>query len=56
MEQRICAVCKAPIDDALVIETEYGPVHPGHCYQHVTEMPFSESEQDNILAETELLL
>ncbi|ADG60095.1 hypothetical protein Acj9p195 [Acinetobacter phage Acj9] len=55
MEHKICVVCKQPIDDALVVESIKGPVHPGQCYQHVEDMPMTESG-DTLLAETELLL
>lgn len=55
METKICTVCKTPIDDMLVIHTTHGPVHPGQCYQHIEDMPMSEST-DEILAETSLLL
>ncbi|AZU98766.1 hypothetical protein vBAbaMPhT2_140 [Acinetobacter phage vB_AbaM_PhT2] len=55
METRICSVCKMPIDEALVVETDQGPVHPGHCLQHIQDLPVLESN-DDILLETELLL
>ncbi|EQA7786673.1 UvsY.2 family protein [Acinetobacter baumannii] len=55
MQQTICSVCKTPIDDALVIETDRGPVHPGQCLQHIQDIPVLESGED-ILNETELLL
>ncbi|ADG36156.1 conserved hypothetical protein [Acinetobacter phage Acj61] len=55
MEKQICAVCKQPIDDLLVVETANGPVHPGVCLQHVEQMPVFESDSD-VLLETELLL
>lgn len=52
---KICAVCKQPIDDALVVETDKGPVHPGGCYNYIVELPVSESTQEH-LNETQLLL
>lgn len=54
MENKICAVCKQPIDDLLVIETSHGPVHPGSCLDHVESLTLAESEE--CLTETELLL
>lgn len=51
----ICVVCKQPIDSALVVHTDKGPVHPGPCYNYVIEIPVSESETDQ-LNETQLLL
>lgn len=55
MHNTICKVCKTPIDDALVIQTEHGPVHPGPCLNYVQNLPISESD-DKLLNETELLL
>ncbi|QQG32342.1 hypothetical protein CkP1_0202 [Citrobacter phage CkP1] len=51
----ICAVCKQPIDSALVVHTEKGPVHPGSCYNYVVELPVSENTEEH-LNETQLLL
>lgn len=56
METKICTVCKKPIDDALVIESTRGPVHPGHCFNYVTDLPVTESNNEDVLTETELLL
>ena len=56
MEKVICVVCKQPIDDMLVVQTQNGPTHPGHCQQYAQELPVTESDFDNVLVETELLL
>ena len=55
MQTVICAVCKTPIEDALVVETVHGPVNPGPCLNHANETPVSESS-DQILQEVELLM
>ncbi len=55
MENTICVVCKQPIDSALVVKTEKGPVHPGPCLQHIEQLPVVENSND-IITETELLL
>lgn len=55
MSEKICVVCKTPIDPSLVIETDRGPVHPGPCYNYVKEIPVTESNED-ILNETQLIL
>lgn len=55
METQICAVCKQPIDTVLVVQTALGPVHPGHCLNFATDVPISESGQEQ-LNEVELLL
>lgn len=55
MADKICAVCKTPIDAALVVETDKGPVHPGACYNYVQSLPVSESAEEQ-LTETQLLL
>lgn len=55
MSEKICAVCKQPIDSALVVETDKGPVHPGSCYNYAIELPVSESSEEQ-LNETQLLL
>ena len=56
MQTVICTVCKQPIDDMLVVQTDKGSVHPGPCLQHAQELPVTESDFDNVLVETELLL
>lgn len=55
MQNTVCVVCKTPIEDALVVQTEHGPVHPGPCLAHVQDIPVTENTQD-VLAETELLM
>ena len=55
MSDKICVVCKTPIDSALVVETDKGPVHPGPCYNYIKELPVSESSEEQ-LNETQLLL
>lgn len=55
MSDKICVVCKTPIDSALVVETDKGPVHPGPCYNYVQQLPVSESSEEQ-LNETQLLL
>ena len=55
MQQTICAVCKTPIDEALVVETEHGPVHPGVCLNHAQDIPVTENTT-SVLQETELLM
>ncbi|AVR55371.1 DUF2685 domain-containing protein [Enterobacter phage vB_Ent31] len=55
MSEKICAVCKQPIDSALVVETDKGPVHPGACYNYAIELPVSESAEEQ-LTETQLLM
>ena len=55
MNKQVCVVCKQPIDDALVVNTYKGPVHPGVCLNHVEDMPVSENT-DELLESTELLL
>lgn len=55
MNKTICAVCKQPIDDALVVLTHKGPVHPGVCLQHAEEFPVTEKSEE-LLESTELLL
>ena len=51
----ICVVCKTPIDPALVINTNHGPVHPGQCYNYEKELPISENKEET-LVETQLIL
>ncbi|MFP9166663.1 DUF2685 domain-containing protein, partial [Enterococcus faecalis] len=55
MSDKICVVCKTPIDSALVVETDKGPVHPGPRYNYIKELPVSESSEEQ-LNETQLLL
>lgn len=55
MSDKICVVCKTPIDPALVVETDKGPVHPGPCYNYAVELPVSESSNEQ-LNETQLLI
>lgn len=51
----ICVVCKTPIDDVLVVQSDKGPVHPGQCYNHVVEMPVTENTEQQ-LNEVQLLI
>ncbi|QOI66394.1 hypothetical protein [Erwinia phage FBB1] len=55
MSDKICVVCKQPIDSALVVPTDKGPVHPGSCYNYAVELPVSESSEEQ-LNETQLLV
>lgn len=55
MTNHVCVVCKTPIDEALVVESDNGPVHPGACYNYACSIPVSESS-DEMLQETQLLL
>ena len=55
MSDKICVVCKTPIDAALVVETEKGPVHPGSCYNYVQSLSVTENTEEQ-LNETQLLL
>ncbi|ADI55506.1 hypothetical protein [Escherichia phage IME08] len=55
MSDKICVVCKTPIDAALVVETEKGPVHPGPCYNYVQSLPVTENTEEQ-LNETQLLI
>lgn len=50
---KICVCCKQPIDEALVIESVHGPVHPGVCYNFVRDNELTESEGS--LTEVQLL-
>lgn len=51
----ICAVCKKPIDESLVIFNDNNePVHPGPCYNFSKEQPVTESGSS--LNEVELLM
>lgn len=56
MESKICAVCKKPIDDSLVVKTHLGDVHPGDCLSFVEDLPVSESDAEQALYEVELLM
>lgn len=51
----ICVVCKTPIDDVLVVQSDKGPVHPGQCYNHAVEMPVTENTEQQ-LNEVQLLI
>ncbi|WDS61734.1 hypothetical protein [Cronobacter phage vB_Cdu_VP8] len=51
----ICAVCKQPIDEALVIESALGPVHPGLCANYAADIPVSESAEQE-LSEVQLIV
>lgn len=51
----ICVVCKTPIDDALVVESDNGPVHPGPCYNFACQIPVSESSEQE-LNEVQLIM
>lgn len=55
MQQKLCAVCKQPIDELLVVETSLGPVHPGQCYLYILDVPVTESAGE-LIQETELLM
>lgn len=55
MSDKICVVCKTPIDAALVVHTDKGCTHPGPCYNYVQSLPVSESAEEQ-LTETQLLL
>ena len=55
MENTLCAVCKQPIDDALIVHSGRGPVHPGICLQIADDAPVVENGEDS-LYEMELLL
>ncbi|AWD90344.1 hypothetical protein KNT87_gp225 [Erwinia phage Cronus] len=55
MSDKICVVCKTPIDPALVVETDKGPVHPGPCLNYVVDLPVTESTEEQ-LNETQLLI
>lgn len=52
---KICVCCKQPIDEALVIESTSGPVHPGPCYNFVLEQCITESDKEE-LNEVQLML
>lgn len=54
MEHKICAVCKQPIDENLVVESEHGPVHPGPCLNYVKDIPLAEDSNEQ-LNEVQLL-
>ena len=45
---QICVVCKTPIDDALVVETDRGPCHPGQCYNYAESLPVTESAEEQL--------
>ncbi|WJZ28087.1 hypothetical protein NCTGTJJY_CDS0208 [Serratia phage 92A1] len=51
----ICVCCKQPIDEALVLETAKGPVHPGVCFNYVRDGELSEQEEQE-LNEVQLLV
>ncbi|WCZ66369.1 hypothetical protein [Yersinia phage MHG19] len=53
--EHICSVCKQPIDQALVVNTQLGPVHPGPCYNYAVELPVTESSEEQ-LNEVQLLV
>ena len=55
MSDKICVVCKTPIDSALVVDTDQGPVHPGACYNYVQSLPVTENTEEQ-LNETQLLI
>lgn len=55
MSESICVVCKTPIDNVLVVETDKGPCHPGACYNYAQSLPVSESAEEQ-LNETQLLI
>lgn len=50
----VCVVCKR-MGDAL-IETDMGKVHNGVCHSHLVSLPISESDDEQLLEETELLM
>lgn len=52
---KICVVCKTPIEDVLVVDSDKGPVHPGVCYNYVCELPVTENTEEQ-LNETQLLI
>lgn len=52
-----CIVCKKDIIDvSQAIKTDKGFVHIGVCADHIAKIAISESDQENFLQETELLL
>lgn len=55
MSNTVCVVCKGPIDEALVVHTDKGPVHPGACYNYAIELPVTEDTEEQ-LQETQLLI
>ena len=55
MSNTVCVVCKGPIDEALVVQTDKGPVHPGACYNYAIELPVNEDTEEQ-LKETQLLI
>lgn len=57
MENKVCIACKQPIDDAVAVETSKGGwVHYGQCLNYVEGLSMSESEQEDVLQETQLLI
>lgn len=56
----ICICCKQPIEPALGVKTEHGVVHPGYCYELVTNRQLSENhdgvEQEQLVEQTQLLM
>lgn len=52
--EHVCAVCKQPIDETLVIKVDGVEVHPGECYNYMVERPLSESSEQ--LNEVTLIL
>ena len=55
MSNTVCVVCKGQIDEALVVHTDKGPVHPGACYNYAIELPVTEDTEEQ-LQETQLLI
>lgn len=55
MSDKICVVCKTPIDSVLVVESDHGPCHPGACCNYAQSLPVTESAEEQ-LNETQLLI
>lgn len=55
MSDKICVVCKSPIEEFLVVDTDHGPVHPGSCYNYILDLPVVENTTEQ-LEETQLLV
>lgn len=59
MENKVCIVCKQPIDDAVAVEMSKGGwVHFGQCLNYIESLSMTESEisEQEQLQETQLLL
>lgn len=58
MKEKICLICKTPIENGIEVKTDTGFVHMGTCQRHYNELneSLNETLRDEEIKEIQLLI